>query len=982
MNRTNTHLILCRLMAAVAIAGTTFAADPGPPDPTAELASFELAPGFEVNLFASEREGVVKPIQMRFDPRGRLWVIGSSVYPLIEPGQTPNDKVIILEDTDRDGRADKTTVFADGLMIPTGLELVQGGAYIGHGTELLLLLDHDGDDRADERRVVLRGFGTGDNHQNINSFLWGPGGELWMCQGLHNHSNVQTPWGVVRLEQAGIWRFSPRRMKLEGFFGHEHEPQNPWGFVFTDWGEPLELAGNNSSIIYPVPGLVPNRRSERPTLIWPTGGGRKMSGGEIVGTAHFPPEWQRALVVGGYINNAVWAMNIHDDGAGFRLTDREPLLRSRSRSFRPVDVKFGPDGALYVCDWFNPIIGHYQASFRHPDRDKAHGRIWRITAKNRPLIQPPGLSDADVPELLGKLDSPDRWTRHFAKRVLADRPKGEVMAAINAWFQRGGQSDLALKESLGVLQSHEEVHEPLLARVARSTEPGARAYAAGVAGLWADRLRAPLELLRPLATDAHPRVRLQAVVASAYVRNVRALEIVLAAKNHPRDVFLDYAFRQVVHSLKPLWLPELAGLGLGTVGFDDRVWLVSTDGGADALGLVREAVRGGRAGDKERPELLRILAELGNASDLETVLNLPDEEQVRRLLPWVAENVRLRRPAASENHIAALHRLLRSKSDQVRVAASEVTGGWRLTNSQPALTEVARNPNDNSGVRRAALRALGKLGDDASRGVLRELSSGNPLDIQVTAVAALAANDLAASADLAVPLFASDLRDLQTHELLSAFLEERGGAVALSAALQKTRPAARVAAAAWSFLSGSGRHEPELLAVFRASAGHPAAPVPRTLDNVERLVGQVRQRGDEARGRQVYERPELGCVACHILGATGGNIGPNLSTLGTAQPLDFIIGAILDPQKEVKEGYAAVAVTTRDGEDYQGYLVGETTGDITLRDTLRQREVRLARGTIGQRRSIGSVMPAGLTDTLSDQEFFDLVKFLSVQGRP
>src|SRR2546427_1984807 len=131
-------------------------------DPAAELASFQVADGFAVNLFASERDGVVKPIQIRFDPRGRLWVIGSTVYPQIEPGQAPNDKVIILEDTAREGRCSKTTVFADGLMIPTGIELGDGGAYVSQGTELLLLKDHDGDGKADERRIILRGFGTGD----------------------------------------------------------------------------------------------------------------------------------------------------------------------------------------------------------------------------------------------------------------------------------------------------------------------------------------------------------------------------------------------------------------------------------------------------------------------------------------------------------------------------------------------------------------------------------------------------------------------------------------------------------------------------------------------------------------------------------------------------------------------------------------------------------------------------------------------------
>src|SRR5213596_3293468 len=390
-------------------------------DPAAELASLQVADGFAVNLFASEKDGVIKPIQMRFDARGRLWVIGSTVYPQLEPGQVPNDKLLILEDTNGDGRCDKTTVFADGLMIPTGIELGDGGAYIGHGTELLFLKDTDGDDKADERGVVLRGFGTGDNHQNINSFLFGPGGELWFSQGLHIRSQVETPWGIMRLEQAGIWRLRPRLLKLEGFYGSEHEPQNPWGFVFTDWAEPIVLAGNNSSPIYPVPGLVLNHRDAPPPLIWINGNGRKVSGGDIVGTAHFPAGWQGALIVGGYINNAVWALKIRDDG-GFRLEDLPPLIRSSSRNFRPVDAKFGPDGALYICDWYNPIIGHYQASFRHPDRDKTHGRIWRVTAKGRSLTKPPALANSTIPELLDYLKSSDRWTRQFARRVLADWP--------------------------------------------------------------------------------------------------------------------------------------------------------------------------------------------------------------------------------------------------------------------------------------------------------------------------------------------------------------------------------------------------------------------------------------------------------------------------------------------------------------------------------------------------------------------------------
>ncbi|TMQ00874.1 MAG: hypothetical protein E6L09_05125, partial [Verrucomicrobia bacterium] len=610
-------------------------------DPAAELASFQVADGFEVNLFASEQDGVVKPIQIRFDARGRLWVIGSTIYPQIEPGQTPDDKVLVLEDTDGDGRCDKTIVFADGLMIPTGIELGDGGAYIGHGTELLFLKDTNGDDQADERRVVLRGFGTGDNHQNINSFLFGPGGELWFSQGLHIRSHVETPWGIARLEQAGIWRLWPRRLKLEGFYGSEHEPQNPWGFVFTDWGEPIVLAGNNSSPIYPVPGLVVNHRDDAPALIWKNGNGRKVSGGDIVGTAHFPDAWQGALILGGYINNAVWALKISDDGAGFRLEDLPPLIRSSSRNFRPVDAKFGPDGALYICDWYNPIIGHYQASFRDPNRDKKHGRIWRLTAKGRPLTRPPPLVQASVMELLDHLKSPDRWTRRFAKRVLADRLADQVKAGLKEWTARPDLSERALVEALGVYQSHEVVAPELVSRVCGATDPGARAYAAGVVGAWADRLPDPLALLRALVADENPRVRLQAVVACTYVPRHEAMEVAAIAADFPTDKFLAYALNQAVFALKPYWLPAFKS---GKLNLDKKIsrlgLLINADGTADTLQALRELLKSPGLEPAAREAYLRILAEHGDAADLVSILNVSDESLQTRLLPELAAAAR------------------------------------------------------------------------------------------------------------------------------------------------------------------------------------------------------------------------------------------------------------------------------------------------------------------------------------------------------
>lgn len=186
--------------------------------PAEELATFQLAPGYEANLFASEADGIANPIQMRWSTDGKLYVISTPLYPQIEPGQQPDDRIIVLEDADGDGKADHSHVFADGLFLPQGLELGDGGVYVGSGPDLLHLRDTDGDGRADERQLVLSGFGNGDTHQLINNFIWGPGGGLFFCQGLHIYSRIETPWGIERLDTCGVWRLSPRRLRLDPFF--------------------------------------------------------------------------------------------------------------------------------------------------------------------------------------------------------------------------------------------------------------------------------------------------------------------------------------------------------------------------------------------------------------------------------------------------------------------------------------------------------------------------------------------------------------------------------------------------------------------------------------------------------------------------------------------------------------------------------------------------------------------------------------------
>ncbi len=958
------------------------AQNPDSDDPAAELASFQVADGFDVHLFASEKDGVVKPIQIRFDTRGRLWVIGSTVYPQIKPGETPNDKVLILEDAQMRGRCDKVTVFADGLTIPTGLELGDGGAYVGQGTELLFLRDTRGGDHADERRVVLRGFGTGDAHQMINSFLFGPGGELWFSQGLHVRSRIETPWGIARLDQAGIWRFFPRRGKLEGFYGSEHEPQNPWGFVFTDWGEPIVLAGNNSSAIYPVPGLTTNHRDDAPALIWKGGGGRKVSGGDIVGTTQFPDSWQGALIVGGYINNAVWTLKVRDDGAGFQLEDLPPLIKSTSRSFRPVDVKFGPDGALYLCDWYNPIIGHYQASFRHPDRDKGHGRIWRVTAKGRPETKPPKIAGASIPELLEDLRSPDRWTRRFAKRALADLPGVQVISALDGWSARTDLSDHDLMEGLGVYASHEIVAARFLERLTRAREPGARAYAAAIAGIWAGRLPDALGLLRPLAVDENPRVRLQAVVACAQIPLPEAMETAAMAGDMPMDKFLAYAMNQTVYALKPFWLPALKA---GTLRFDHNVarlgMLVRADGTPDTLEAVRGLLSSGRLDVADREAYQRLLAETGDENDLASILNLPDEAIKARLLPVMLATAQVRNIRPSGDVVDFIRSLMASRNADLRAGAVRLAGVWRLEALREAVEAMALDAKENEESRRAAILALGDFGGGLSIESLSHLAGEGSSRARSAAIAALSRLDLAAASRLAGASLATFQDQRAVEEVFAGFLQRKGGASQLAAALSVKTPTKPVAETGLRMMSESGRQDPQLAAVLSQAAGLGSQNRTMTREEIATFAGEVRLQGDVRKGEEIFRRPQLGCLSCHAINGKGRDIGPDLGSLGSAQPVDFIIGAILEPQKEVKEGYMSVLVTMENGDEYQGYVVRETNDELALRDVLQQKVVRLPRKQIKERRQSGSLMPSGLTDGLSRAEFRDLVRFLSELGR-
>lgn len=571
------------------IAGAPVAPEEKPAiTPGEQMEQFTMAEGYEVNLFASEADGVVNPVQIAWDERGRLYVACSPSYPQTLAGAPPQDYIQVLEDTDRDGRADRSWRFAEGLSMVQGVEPAGDGVYVCDFDRILYLRDTDGDGKADESKVLFSGFGVGDTHQLVNSISHGPDGSVWFTQGLHAISRVETPHGIARLDRAGVWRFRPRRLQLESFFGGGMAGANCWGVTFDDFGQVFHKTGDRPEGYWTVPGMVANAGSPGGTFnadsraaylntpeqyhsvgpLFETS--PKTTSIDIIGTSAMPEAIQGAALIGGYFGSVVELHRFQDAGSGFKTTQLPKLMTSANNAFRPVDVSGGPDGALYLADWFNPIIGHYQASYADPRRDKTHGRIWRVTAKGYAPVDYPDLSGMSASQLIAQLHSPERWVRYQAKRLLYYLPTDEVVQSADPFLSQS-DDEAFLLELIGVYQAHETVRPKLLNRLLKSEDFRVRAYGTRVIGEWGSLIENRHALLNERVNDSHPRVRLEAVVAASYWRKPEAVTVVANALEKSLDPFLEYALRQSARSLQPHWEKPLREekLNLETKGQED-----------------------------------------------------------------------------------------------------------------------------------------------------------------------------------------------------------------------------------------------------------------------------------------------------------------------------------------------------------------------------------------------------------------------------
>jgi putative heme-binding domain-containing protein len=539
--------------------------------------------GFEMTLFADESKfpEIAKPVQMAFDGKGRLWLSTMPSYPQWKPGDLkPSDKLVILEDTDNDGKADKSTVFYDKLHCPTGFEFFNGGVLVVDQPRLIWLKDTDGDDKADVVVHVLDGWATEDTHHTVGAFESNHAGLLHMLEGVAMSTAVETPWGPFRnFGSSGSYILDPRTWKIR----HYNTPGygNPWCYVFNEWGQGFcgDGTGANQHWDTPLSGAQFSGRKGL-NAVFNTEGMRPVVGSEFLVSRQFPDDVQGQFTYACVINtNGLPRWTFSDAGGGYfgnrvRKDPNDPktafdLLKSTDKHFRPVDPQIGPDGALWFGDWANPLIGHMQYSQRDPNRDHIHGRVYRLAYKNKPLLEPVLQHGKSIPELLDQLNEYEWRTRVRVRRELQNRPQAEVLAAANAWLAKldPKSSDFdRLRCEVLWLQQHFHAVDPAFVDQALAAEtPDARAAATRVVADEREYLEGALERLIKMATDSHPRVRTEAVRGLSFFPTPEAAAAAVAAfVIDPNDYFVKYTTEAALGANLNTWQAkyvtgELAG---------------------------------------------------------------------------------------------------------------------------------------------------------------------------------------------------------------------------------------------------------------------------------------------------------------------------------------------------------------------------------------------------------------------------------------
>jgi putative heme-binding domain-containing protein len=858
-----------------------------------ERKAFQVDPRFEVELFASEEEfpEIANPIQCRWDSRGRLWVSTSQAYPHVYPGAEPGDRLVILEDTDGDGKADTSKVFADDLHLPLSFEFGSGGVWVSEQPHLTFLADTDGDDRADVHEVVLSGFGTEDSHHSLHDFIWSPDGALMFRESIFHHSQVETPYGPVRQQNSGWFRYEPRTHRLTSF--GTYPSTNPWGVAFDPWGNHV---GSHPIFAEAFHSLDPPYPEQNPA---PAGlqAYSGTCGQAFVDAPGFPAELQGGFVKARYKpTNRIEIHRWVEGDFGFTEEYVGDLLFSTNLSFIPVDLHFGPRGDLFIVDWYNPVKGHAQYSLRDSRRDRESGRIWRVTAKGQPAGPLPEIATASDDEVAALLAHRESRVRYLATRELAARDPAAAAEAIGRWLDVLAADDSARErkqvEAMWALSTVGVVRPELVATLAGSADHHVRAAAIRQLRFWYDALPDRHEILARAAADPAGLVRLEAAITASWIGTPEALVSLEEVLRRPLGGHLAYAAACAARSA-PL----------------ARLWQADPASPIPALLKRME-----KATAIKVPKPSKVEAAFDTQKNLATVEISCRPE--RMLFTRQEFTVRPGQPV----------KLVFTNPDATDHNLVIVTPG-ALAEVGVAANEMARDPKNASG-------------DFVPASKQDKILAATPM--------------------------IGPTRKALAHVLRFDAPAEPGVYPYVC-----TFPGHWIVMNGRMVVAADDTEAERLLAECR-----PQVVRPWTGDDFEAVAVPTDPAAVE-RGFHAFVKAQ--CSQCHVAAGHGVNLGPNLVETVKKRRGRELLEHILEPSREIGEGYRTVQFVLESGRVVSGVVTGETDESLRVTPNLLVPEsvVTIPKSQIEERvPSRVSPMPAGLVNVLEREEILDLLAFL------
>jgi putative membrane-bound dehydrogenase-like protein len=956
--------------------------------------------GFSVTLFAGEPD-VHQPIAFTTDHRGRLWVVEAYTYPRRNPHPGPvlpdpklGDKIVIFEDADGDGKFDKRTVFMEGLNLVSGIEVGFGGVWVGAAPYLLFIPDKDGDDTPDgDPQILLDGWGYQDTHETLNSFIWGPDGWLYGCHGVFTHSNVGKPGDPAEKRQrinAGIWRYHPTRHVFEVF---AHGTSNPWGLDYNangDWfieacviphmwhiiqgGRYHRQAGSHFNpytyadiqtiaVHRHYVGANPHGGNNRSDS---AGGGHAHAGLLCYQGSTWPKEYHGKLFMGNLHGHRLNVDVITPKGSGY-VADRNPdFLLTNDRWSIPLALRSGPDGNVYLLDWYDKQICHRT----EPEIwDRTNGRIYKISHKDAKPVKGLDLSKCSDKELYEYQFQTNDWYARTARRILQERyPDGawkdgeKPTQELLEWFGDSVQRSIATPDEATRLRLLWMLHsmnslgdESYATRMLRDPSPHVRAWCVRLGVEKAPKSEKILRSLSALAEkDDSAVVRL--AIASALQRvalqdRPALLASLLAHAGDATDHNLPYLYW---YALEP-FVAEHPATGLGLAA-DGKIPMV-----------FQFACR--RVGAIGTPEALALLTK--HATEAKT------DSQRLAYLGGLQEATRgKRRVPMPEGWATAYEALARSASADVRNQAMAVAVAFGDKNVLATLRKVAADANAELAGRGAAVASLVEARDPEVVPILQSLLAHPQL--RTAAIRGLAAFDdpkTAAAIVAEYPKFdAAQKRDaISTLAARAGFAKELLNAVAAKEVPAADVPAEVVRqlrafqdaaldkqiADTWGVVRESPAERQQLIKQWKGKLQSPTAAPP-----------------DVNLGRAVFART---CLNCHVLYGVGGKVGPEITGANRGS-IDYLLENILDPSAVIPKEYAATRIVTTDERSIIGIVKGEANGVLTVvtdRETLT-----IGADDIASRQpSELSMMPDDILKQVTEHEFRSLIAYLQTQSQ-